>query len=172
MINKITFWINLFIVLLIPFCCISCNVNKLPSDFPVQEIPTENINTFLEIYIPYGWNDFIIGSPIAIEVINIGDEIISAPVGFNIQCYSYSDSKWNLIQKKKIERMDGHLILRPSNGNPLKTSAVVIFPIIKNASDPIQLRIVITGNIFRDGKPTDIRVGAFIDVTLYSSTEY
>jgi len=63
--------------------------------------------------------------------------------------------------------MDGHLILRPSNGNPLKTSAVVIFPIIKNASDPIQLRIVITGNIFRDGKPTDIRVGAFIDVTLY-----
>ena len=62
--------------------------------------------------------------------------------------------------------------MKPSKGDPYKTLGAVIYPIIENTDEPINLRVVITGNIFRDGKQTDTKVGAYIDVTLYPSTEY
>ncbi len=159
------------LVIVLFYSSVSCVGNVLPSGFPIQSIPSENINTYLKIYTPIGWNDFRVGSPIAIEIINISDETISATLDFSIQCFTYSDSKWNLLPKVPVERNEGYLIMRPSIDIPQDALASVIFPIIKNADVPIDLRVLVTGNIFRDGKPTDMRVGAFTDVTLYPSTD-
>jgi hypothetical protein len=71
-----------------------------------------------------------------------------------------------------VERNEGYLIMRPSNDIPQDALASVIFPIIENAEVPIDLWVLVTGNKFRNGKPTDMRVGAFTDVTLYPSTDY
>jgi len=150
----------------------SCQYSGYPNSFPVHDIPIDNINTYIQIYLPYGWNDFLIGGPLAIGIDNISDETIAFPADYNIQSYFYSDDKWTLIDKHHIERLDGYLIMKPSKGDPSKTLGAVIYPIIENTRDPIDLRVVITGNIFRNGKPTDIKVGAFTDVTLYPSTEY
>lgn len=143
----------------------SCLIYPFPIDFPVEGIPLDNVNSHIQIFAPYGWNKYTIGEPIAIHIENISDEILVFPGDFNIQSYSYSDSGW-VLQKKEIEIVaDENRYICPSLGGNQKTAAVVFYPIIE-LEESINLRVVITGHVFREGKPTDIRVGAFTDVRL------
>ena len=97
---------------------------------------------------------------------NISDEILGFPKDFNIQCYTYSGSEWNNIEQELIQRNKGNIIMKPSKGDPKYTLLAIVYPIIEDMKEPIYLRVVILGNIIRDGRNSDIKVGAFTDVRL------
>jgi hypothetical protein len=143
----------------------SCLNYPFPNDFPVEGIPDDYINSHIRIISPGGWNKFIIGEPIAISIENISEEIIVFPGDFNIQSYSFSESGWVLHNKAFEYGLDGNRYLCPSLDGNRKTAAKAFYPIIE-LDETINLRIVITGHVFRDGKPTDILVGAFTDIRL------
>jgi hypothetical protein len=161
---------KLKIVVLI-FLCVSitnlCSCKYWNSTIPKYDIPQENINTYVKIFAPKGWNEFIIGDPIAVVVDVIGKEILVFPADFNIQCFTYTDSKWSEIEKEQIQRLNGKIIMFPSKGKPELIRSALIFPKINDQVDPLKLRVVIVGHIYIDGKSTDQLVGAYTDVKLY-----
>ncbi|NOQ38738.1 MAG: hypothetical protein GQ562_00315 [Anaerolineales bacterium] len=121
----------------------------------------------MKIYAPKGWNEKLIGNPITVVVDVLGDETLVFPADFNIQCFTYLDSKWSEIEKEEILRQSGKIIMHPSNGKPELIRSAMVFPIINDLLDPVKLRVIIVGHRYRDGKQTDQLVGAYTDVKLY-----
>lgn len=163
-------YFKLKIVALILFCVsitslCSCRDRNLT--IPKYDIPKENINSYVKIYAPKGWNDKLIGNPITVVVDVLGDETLVFPADFNIQCFTYSDSKWSEIEIEEIQRQSGKIIMHPSNGKPELIRSAMVLPIINDLSDPVILRVVVVGHLYLNGEKTDQLVGAYTDMKLY-----
>jgi len=156
---------SLFILVLL-WSMISCSCFRypFPPDFPVEGVPPQNVNSYVRIYLPNGWDYDEIGDPIVIKIENISDEILIFPRNFNSQSYLYSDYGW-ILQEKITDIGEGYVMICPSKEGSLENAVEVFFPIL-DFDNSINLRVVITGHVFRNGKPTNTRVGAYTDVRL------
>jgi hypothetical protein len=135
--------------------------------FPAENIAPRNVNTYVRIYPPFGWNNFKYNNPISIEVVNTGDEMLYFTGDLNIQCFRISRRGWQLVEKYSIKDDEGVTILYPIGGDFASTSIAEVWPIINDHDNVLFLRVIVTGQLFIGGLPTDDYVGAYTDVILF-----
>ena len=137
-------------------------------DMPEIGIPVESLNSQVNAFAPKGWNTFKVGDPITLEIYVIGNEEIIFPPDFGIRTFLYRDGNWTeVVESVPVAYSHGDVILSPYRGNLFVSGTAVAFPILQNANDLMLLRIFVSGHIYRNGKATDEKVGAYVDVILH-----
>lgn len=154
----------LCLLMLTTACVLQPDVENVPD----VDIPVDELNSQVSVFAPKGWNTFKINDPIELEIYVTGNEKIIFPPDFGIKTFLYDNGEWiEVVETVPITYPPGDVILPPSNGNPFMTGVARSFPILSDASEPTLLRIFVFGHIYRDGKATDEKVGAYVDVILH-----
>ena len=79
--------------------------------------------------------------------------------------FIYENSHWvRVVNFPKYP--DGYIILSPAKLDPLMFGAAVVDPFLPDIHKPVILRVILIGNIYRDGEISDEETGAYIDVVL------
>ncbi len=135
---------------------------------PEIGLPVERLNTQVYVFAPKGWNTFKFNDPITLEIRVIGNEEIIFPPDFGVSTFLYRDGSWlEVVESVPVTYSHGDVILPPYRGNLFLSGTAVAFPILQNASDPTLLRIFVFGHVYRNGKATDEKVGAYADVIIH-----
>jgi hypothetical protein len=129
-------------------------------------VPTDQLNADLRLWAPSEINDYKINEPVWLAVEVVGKEKVIFARDYGNRMFRYMDGEWVEVKNVPTDWGEGQFLLSPSNGDPLKWGDTSIFPSLEGADGPIQLRIFIVGNTYRDGAPTQEKVGAYVDVTL------
>ena len=80
--------------------------------------------------------------------------------------FIYEENQWVEIANF-MKYPDGYLVLSSLGDNPFsKYGAPAVDPILPDTSKPVTIRIILVGNIYRDGQITDEKTAAYIDVEL------
>lgn len=86
--------------------------------------------------------------------------------GARIFVYSESDGKWVEVDDRIVSASESEDILVPK-GRGMNWGAIVsVGPSIPDTDGAVAVRVVVTGEIYRDGRRTGEEVGAYIDVIL------
>lgn len=144
----------------------ACAGEQPPTGMPPVDIPLEVLNTEVRVFYLEGWNTFRIDDPVALSVEVVGDEQVIFPPDFGVRMFLYSEGMWVEIEGVPTEYRGGSFVLSPSHGDPFEVGDTSVFPIVPDKGTPALLRVFVTGHVYRDGKATDERVGAFVDLTL------
>lgn len=154
----------LFALTLTTACVLQLDLENVPD----VDIPVEDLNSQVSVFAPKGWNTFKVNEPIELEIYVTGSEKVIFPPDFGVKTFLYDNGEWiEVVETVPITYPPGDVILPPSNGNPFMAGGARSFPILLDASDPTLLRIFVFGYIYRDGKATDEKVGAYVDVILH-----
>lgn len=128
-------------------------------------IPAEEMNTKVQLTAPDGWNTFKIGDVIGLDVGIISEDQIAFSPDYGARMFTYQDGHWKEIANF-MTYPEGSIILSPRHGNYLNDGAADIDPILPDTTNSLTLRIILVGNIYRDGHVTDEKTAAYIDVNL------
>ncbi len=98
-----------------------------------------------------------------------GDQVwFPSPLyGARVFVYSESSAEWDEVENHVIPASEGgEDILVPKGEGINWIAGVLVVPSIPDASRAVTLRIVVIGEIYREGRRTGEEVGAYLDVTL------
>jgi len=86
--------------------------------------------------------------------------------GARIFIYSELDGEWVEVDDRIVSASESEDILVPK-GEGINWGAIAsVGPSIPDTNETMTVRVVVTGEIYRDGRRTGEEVGAYIDVTL------
>lgn len=148
----------------------SCG-NRLPEQqgMPDIGIPVQDLNTQIRVYAHKGLNTFKENGCFALIIDVIGEETIIFPPDFGEKVFAYENGQWLQIGDFPVEYRGGSSIIPPSKGDPLAMETTIVCPRLPDyllSHRRVLLRVFIFGHIYRDGKPTDEKVGGYADVIL------
>lgn len=110
--------------------------------------------------------NYKLGNQIILNYKNYSQDQIAFPPGSGVKILTYeqSDLQWVELQNrmKYSASPEPYVLVGPAD-ELSSYHTVVILPVILNDSS-IEMRVVITGHIYRDNAETDECVGAFIDI--------
>jgi hypothetical protein len=152
-------------IMLIPISACDNNTPGSTNDMPDIGIPPDEFNKKVKLFAPDGWNTFRIGDSVALEVEVVGDEQIAFAPDYGARLFIYEKNQW-LEVANFTNYPEGIFILSPANDDYLKLGAIGVKPILPDPNKAVMLRIILVGNIYRDGKITDEVTAAYIDVDL------
>ena len=133
----------------------------LPSEFG---FPAEEINTRVRLAAPAGWNTFQTRSHVELLI-----EVISADqIAFDhdARMFIYQGHEWVEVENVPTTYPDEKQILSPARGDLNKLGIVSVYPLLPDPNRSVTLRLVVVGNIVRDGEITQEQTAAYIDVRL------
>jgi hypothetical protein len=128
-------------------------------------IPPEEMNTKMHLTVPDGWNTFKIGDHVGLNVEVTSEDQIVFPPDFGARMFIYGNNQWKEVANF-MTYPDGSIVLSPSNGNPFNDGATDVVPILPDTEKPATLRIILVGDVYRDGQVTSEKTAAYIDVNL------
>jgi hypothetical protein len=132
---------------------------------PTMDFATENLNSKLQLSAPPDWNNYDANNSVSLLVQNISNDQVVFPKDFNIRIYTYTDEKW--VEIRNISEYIGDdVVLFPRSDTSLGETGVGFFPYLFGYKTPIELRIFVFGQIYKNDKATNEWIGAYIDVTL------
>jgi hypothetical protein len=79
--------------------------------------------------------------------------------------YSDDSDEWVEIRDSTLFSSEGEVL--PAQGARAPIILLPVAPYLEPGDTPVQVRVVVVGQIMADGVPTDEEVGAFIDITIY-----
>jgi hypothetical protein len=127
-------------------------------------IPDNEINSRFKLTAPEGWNTFKTGEVIGLSIAVISDDQIA---------FKTDGAKIFLLEKETwveipnfMNYPQGYDLLSPSKNDPFKQGATVVVPQIPDENGNALVRIILIGNIYRDGQITDELTAGYIDVKL------
>jgi hypothetical protein len=129
-------------------------------------VPTDKLNADLRLWAPSEINDYKINEPISLAVEVVGREQVIFARDYGNRMFRYMDGDWLEVENVPTNWGEGQFLLSPSNGDPLEWGDTGVFPWFEGVDGPIRLRIIVVGHTYRDGAPTQEKVGAYVDVTL------
>lgn len=160
---------KLLITIFLLWLMVSCKQQETPVqlDMPEVGISSDIMNTRVLLTTPSSVNTFQVNDGIYVYVNNISTDQVIFKYDFGNRIFIYKDNEW--IEVKDItENPEGYEILSPSGGNAFKFGSISVMPIIQNIkNEPILVRIILIGNIYKDGTITDEIVASYIDVNLH-----
>jgi len=86
--------------------------------------------------------------------------------GSRLFVYSESDEKWIEIENRIISVTESGDILVPKGQGMNWVAVVSVVPTISDTDKTVTVRVVVVGEVYRDGQRTGEKVGAYTDVTL------
>lgn len=159
--------IRLAVTLLIfIFSAIGCqSETELPMDMPGVDVSLDDANTQMELMAPEGWNTFKPGEHIVLAIKVISNNHIAVDCNLP-SVYLYLDQKWAEIDDLSTCIGETTQIIPPTKDDYFSMGSVDILPDLPDPSQAVTLRILVIGNIVRDGVITDEQTTAYIDVEL------
>jgi len=145
--------------------CIS--TASIPGDeMPDIGIPESMMNTKIKLEAPDYLNSFTIGETIDLTAEVIANDQVAFAHDYGARMFIYEEPQWVEIANF-MKYPDGYLVLTPSSDDSFsKYGAPAVDPILPDTSKPVTVRIILVGNIYRDGQITDEKTAAYIDVEL------
>ena len=141
----------------------ACVSHRTDEYMPDVDMSLSEMNKNVSLSAPPDLNTLKTCDLIFVDVkINSGAKIIFAP-DFGAKLFRADDDIWIELEDS-MERQNNQVVL-PSNSN-FASNLAVFAPVFSTYSEPQNIRIIVTGHIFRHGEKTDESVGAFIDLSL------
>jgi hypothetical protein len=157
--------IPLVMLIIVMIIFTSCNQNQeKTSILGLKGIDVSEVNTRIHIAAPGSINTFKINDLVALHIQNYSDKQIRF-ASSDIHIFQNIDNVWNEIKNNFYDPQPLRAVGPKSPDDP--GSLVVISPILNNQGMPITLHIAIVGTVYQNDKPTSIKAGAYIDLTLY-----
>lgn len=144
---------------------IGCNMQPSLPPTPNLGIPDNEFNSKIKLSVPEGWNTYKIGEDVGINVDIVTADQIAFGYDYGARIFKLEDQKWIEIPNL-MEYPTGYEIIEQSKGDPFKQGSVVVFPDLSDIKADVTLRIILIGNIYRDGQITDEQTAGYIDVRL------
>jgi hypothetical protein len=159
--------LRLGILILVAILITSCSPNKDGTKTTIiglEGIQASEINKRIHITAPQGYNNFKINDLIGLVIQNYSNQQVRF-VSKDIHLFIKVGDEWEETENNFFETRPFIVVgaKSPDNYEPV----VVIAPVLTNQGSPINLRVVIIAIVYRNEKPTSIKTGAYIDLTLY-----
>ena len=107
------------------------------------------------------------GVPTFLQGSHISNNQVIFINGFGNRIFIYQGNAWTEV-KDITKNPEGYEILLPSGGNAFKFGSIRVMPRIQNIkNDNILVRIILIGNVYKDGAIADEIVASYIDVNLH-----
>lgn len=156
------------------FCTACQDSGKMQREKAFAELyPSVKLNQSLKLDIPVLLQDnkpleFFIGDSVELDLINLSDNVIRFPVGFGLEIYAYNDqtNQWDSIENEGEYKSNAQYILLNSKDTLPFFTGMGLHPILPMQDEPIVIRVVVIGEVLRDGEPSGEQTGAYVDVTI------
>jgi len=178
-----------YVLLLIAILLSGCQSNQIEHDF-AKYLLTKDVNLRIKLVPNANPDDPVYHDDGTISLIlkNISQDLIRFPVDFGIRMYTVNkeSKQWEEVRngeyyqitavgmnlesaKRKLE-LEGGYPLYPvsSNIEEISSEPITASPVLDGYELPLTLRLVVTGRVFRDDKPTDELISAYYDVEINS----
>jgi len=145
----------------------SCSQNRVGNETAIiglEDVKASEVNTRIRITAPVGYNTFKINDLVALDIQNYSDQQVRF-TNNDIHIFIEMGDEWSETKNNFYETRPFIVVGAKSLDN--LGALVVISPTLSNQGIPIILRIDIVGIVYRNDKPTSIKTGAYVDVTLY-----
>jgi hypothetical protein len=134
-------------------------------------IPMGDMNDEIKLSLPgleRGFYKPKIGEFITLVLNNQSNKIIVFPPDYGLKMYLYNNEEQTWIEVKNLEKYstEENKQVSPIDEGSLSQILVSALPSLDTTSDPIDMRVMVIGTIFKDGISTDKQVGAYTDITL------
>ena len=129
-------------------------------------IPVTDMNGSLQVKVESGEKIYPLDSEIPLTIINTSPHSIFFAIDSHIKLLMIEDAEW--IEVNNVITYSGLLVISPQ-GTPLLDDASTrvqpeVTEKLRSAKEKELLRIVVTGEIIENDKPTGKLVGAYVDV--------
>ncbi len=155
------------------FLLTSCDQNpKTDTDMKEKEFanlyPKVEMNKTLQFFQPE--EQFKFGSTVDLWLKNMSDQAVSFPADANIKIFVFSQDKgtWDAVNNKMLYGLEGNnkfSVLLPFKANPANQIWIAFDPDIVDTK-PIEVRVVVVGNMLQSENSIGASVGAYIDIVL------
>lgn len=129
-------------------------------------IPVTDMNGSLQVKVESGEQIYPLGSEIPLTIINTSPHSIFLAIDSHIKLLMIEDAEW--IEVKNVITYSGLLVISPQGTPLLDDASTRVQPEVndklRSAKEKELLRIVVTGEIIENDKPTGKLVGAYVDV--------
>jgi hypothetical protein len=130
--------------------------------------PLKDLNKSISLDLnPSIKSDLKSGSNIFLQVQNRSDQQIWFDPDWQIRIYqsvSSSGNMWKLIENGVQYAGEG-IVLYPQSGGGTSTYSIVCIPVL-DGSQSATVRVVVTGQVYKDKKKTGVPVSAYTDLTI------
>jgi hypothetical protein len=157
----------LVILTLVTAIFTSCNQEQesnKTSIIGLEGVQVIDVNSRIRISAPGSINTFKINDLVALDIQNYSNKQIQF-ASSDIHIFQNIGNVWNEIKNNFYDPRPLRVVGPKSPDDP--GALVVISPILINQGMPITLHIAIVGTVYKNDKPTSIKTGAYIDLTLY-----
>ena len=156
-------------IFLMLFLIVACGKGISPDEEAFATLVPGSMNTGLRLKL-VEVNETLSGAPtITLFLENHSSDqvwFLAPQYGARIFVYSQSNGKWVEVDDLSTPVSEVEDILVPKGQGINWGAEVFVVPSIPDARAPVTVRIVVTGEVYRDGQRTGEEVGAYIDVTL------
>ena len=150
-----------FIICVLALLLGACDAKPvLPPEF---DFPPEEINTRVQLAALSSLNTFQTHNSVQVVIEVISDDQIA--FDYDARIFIYQDQQWVEVENLTTYPEEKQ-ILSPARGDPYKLGMTSVYPILPDPSRAVTLRLVVVGNIVRDGQITEEQTAAYIDVEL------
>lgn len=129
-------------------------------------LASEAVNSQFTVEAPPNWSTYQIGDGIGLQVKVVGEDEVSFTYDFGARIFTRVDDHWVELENS-MRYPEGSIILSSRPQPTRKAQIVIVAPVIPADDTPITLRIILFGEIYRDGKRTGETTAASINVDLY-----
>ena len=158
----------LFPVLFFFAALYGCSSSKA-IDLPDLGIPVDELNRDLVIDVEPRFNSFKIGQCVDLTIYLKSEIEVRATEHFNARLFVLSSEKsnWQEIQEvPDLGIFEPFGIVMSQKEGSFNFTHHSVCPSVPSQSNPIQLLVLITGDVYKDGQDTGKKVGAYTIVTL------
>jgi len=161
------YWITLLIISLVQLSCRSNGGRNLEEElYTALGIPAGEVNARFVVEAPGDWSTFWIGDGIGLRVrVNSVDEI-SFAYNFGARIFRQVEEGWLEIENS-MRYPEGSIVLSSEPKPTRKAQIVVVAPVLTETAEPVTIKIVLQGHIYRDGAATEEITASAIDITLH-----
>jgi hypothetical protein len=159
-------WVIIFIIISM-VACVAPQNNDLPEGL---DIPREKLNTMIrmELLPPYqGYDNYKIDEPIFIKVKNLTETPVFFSESAGVKLYISKEGKWIEIANKMQNLSDNSKII-PKSQDRFGGATISIVPDVLEEL-PVQIRVIVVGDMKMAPSNSGEKVGAFVDFRLCPS---
>jgi len=96
-----------------------------------------------------------------LQIVNLSDKSVVFPDNYGVKIFTKNEGKWTEVQNNFYNA--GAINLLPTKSAYPPGLSLTVLPYIPNLSSPLQIRIIIAGNLENTNGES---IGAYLDVTL------
>lgn len=146
------------------------DIESLPGELPDVGLTETETNSRIQLTVPEGLGNSYKNRDALNIIVNVvsNDQIIFG-TDFGARIFTYENEAWKEIENRAIYTNPSKILLSTARDDPFKLGLAGIAPYVDGLSEEIPIRIFLIGNIYQNGKETDRKTGAYIDVVLSPS---